>query len=106
MGKDIKVPTKQEHTKKEVAQWQNMMTVKALGGDSPMSYTTLAGFPVKPVSFGSDAPQLTNFRRRMICGPGSILVAHRDEECISMSDIECAVANYIRIYEYIKDENI
>jgi acetylornithine deacetylase len=59
----------------------------------------LDGFDTKPVAFGSDAPQLTNFRRKILCGPGSILVAHRPEEHIRLSDLETAVENYIRIFE-------
>ncbi len=86
---------------KDVAPWQKAMTVKALGGDTPTKYDVLEGFPSKPVAFGSDAPQLTNFRRRILCGPGSILVAHRPEEHITLSDIETAVENYIRIFELI-----
>ncbi len=84
---------------KEVAPWQKAMTVRALGGDDPTRYETLEGFPTKPVAFGSDAPQLTNFRRRILCGPGSILVAHRPEEHISREDIDVAIANYVRIFE-------
>ena len=84
---------------KDVAQWQKMMSVKAFGGDSPTRYETLEGFPVKPVSFGSDAPQLTNFKRKILCGPGSILVAHRPEEHIALADLDTAIENYVRMYE-------
>ncbi len=86
---------------KEVAPWQKSMSVKALGGDTPTMYDVLEGFPSKPVAFGSDAPQLTNFRHRILCGPGSILVAHRPEEHIALADLETAIGNYIRIYEMI-----
>ena len=86
---------------KDVAQWQKMMTVKPLGGDAPTRYETLEGFPTKSVAFGSDAPQLTNFRRKILCGPGSILVAHRDEEHIRLSDLSESIANYVRIYEML-----
>lgn len=86
---------------KEAAQWQRAMTVKALGGDTPTRYETLEGFPVKPVAFGSDAPQLTNFRRKILCGPGSILVAHRPEEHIAFSDLGKAIENYVHIYEVL-----
>ncbi len=84
---------------KDVAPWQKAMSVRALGGDSPTRYDVLDGFAVKPVAFGSDAPQLTNFRHRILCGPGSILVAHRPDEHIALADIETAVENYIRIFK-------
>lgn len=86
---------------KEVAPWQKAMSVKAFGGDAPAGYEVLEGFESKPVSFGSDAPQLSSFGRKILCGPGSILVAHRDEEHIMLSDIEKAVANYVSIFEQV-----
>ena len=89
---------------KEVAPWQKAMSVKAFGGDTPTMYKTLEGFPTKPVAFGSDAPQLKCFERKILCGPGSILVAHRDEEHINKSDIEAAISNYVRMYETLVKE--
>ena len=86
---------------KELAPWQKSMCVKAFGGDTPTMYETLEGFPTKPVAFGSDAPQLKCFGRKILCGPGSILVAHRDEEHIDLKDIETAIGNYVRMYETI-----
>ena len=86
---------------KDVAPWQKAMSVIAFGGDTPSSFEVLDGFVAKPVAFGSDAPQLTCFRKKILCGPGSILVAHRDEEHILLSDIEKAVAQYVRMYELI-----
>ena len=83
---------------KDIADWQKFMTVKALGGDSPTRFEVLDGFESKPVSFGSDAPQLTSFRRRILCGPGSILTAHRDNEQVTLDDLKTAVDNYINIY--------
>lgn len=87
---------------KDVAPWQKAMSVEAFGGDCPSRFEVLEGFESKPVAFGSDAPQLTNFSRKILCGPGSILVAHRDDEHILMKDIETAAANYIRIFEKLK----
>ena len=91
---------------KDVAEWQKRMTVKAFGGDTPTRYETLEGFPAKPVSFGSDAPQLKLFRRKILCGPGSILVAHRDEEHICLPDIVKAVDSYVRMYEQLVEKLI
>lgn len=86
---------------KDVALWQKLMYVKALGGDTPTRFETLDGFEVKPVSFGSDAPQLTCFRRKILCGPGSILVAHRPDEHIALSDLETAKQNYISMFNIL-----
>lgn len=89
---------------KEVAQWQKSMSVKEFGGDSPTMYETLDGFDTKPVAFGSDAPQLKCFRRKILCGPGSILVAHKDEEHIMLSDLEAATSGYVRMYDRLTAE--
>ena len=91
---------------KEVAPWQRAMSVKAFGGDTPSRFMILDGFPSKPVAFGSDAPQLTRFKNRILCGPGSILVAHKENEHVALSDLETAVANYVKMYEIIKEKQI
>lgn len=89
---------------KEVAPWQKAMSVKAFGGDTPSRFDVLEGFDSKPVAFGSDAPQLTCFRHKILYGPGSILTAHRDEEYIKLEDIEMAISQYVRMYELIIDK--
>ena len=63
-------------------------------GDQPARYMTLEGLPAAPASFGSDAPHLTNFTHKAICGPGSIRHAHRPDEQISLEELETAVAQY------------
>ena len=76
--------------------------VEAFGGDTPAEYLTLDGFGTKTVAFGSDAPQLTNFRHKALCGPGSILVAHTDAEYILLEDMEQAKENYVRMFHALK----
>ena len=88
---------------KEVAPWQKAMSVVAFGGDSPTKFEVLDGFPSKPVAFGSDAPQRTNCPKKILCGPGSILVAHRDDEHIALADLEKAIENYVRVFENLVD---
>ena len=73
--------------------------VVARGGDAPCEYYVPAGFKGKPVAFGSDAPHLAGFDKKTICGPGSIFVAHRDDEQITFAEMEKAVENYLKIYE-------
>ena len=75
------------------------VSVRFVGGDIPSAYTVFEGFPSGPVAFGSDAPHLSNFRRKIICGPGSIRFAHRDDEHVLTADLEQAVRNYIRFFE-------
>lgn len=72
--------------------------VTARGGDQPAKYVTLPGFETAPASFGTDAPHLTGFGHKIICGPGTVLVAHRDDEHILLADIEKAIEQYIRMF--------
>lgn len=78
--------------------------IKSFGGDAPSRYLVLDGFETKTVAFGSDAPQLTNFENRILCGPGSILVAHTPSEHVLMEDIDKAVDNYVKMYKILKKE--
>lgn len=70
-------------------------------GDTPAHYVTLQGFESAPVAFGSDAPHLSGFGHKIICGPGSIRVAHRPEEHILVKDLEKAVELYVKMYKTI-----
>jgi acetylornithine deacetylase len=69
------------------------------GGDKPAKYVTLTGFESAPASFGTDAPHLTGFGHKIICGPGTVLVAHRDDEHILLADIDKAVEQYVKMFK-------
>ena len=92
-----------------VTQWMNEapsvipgltrnLIVTPRGGDTPARYWTVEGLPSKSVAFGSDAPHLTNFVHKAICGPGSITVAHRDDEHVRVADLATAVEQYLALY--------
>ncbi|MBQ0077643.1 MAG: M20/M25/M40 family metallo-hydrolase [Bacteroidales bacterium] len=74
------------------------VSVVARGGDSPARYFVPEGMKGVPAAFGSDAPHLAGFGKKMICGPGSIMVAHRDDECVSLAELEQATEIYKQIY--------
>lgn len=71
----------------------------SIGGDTPSSYFTIPGFDSAPVSFGSDAPHLSGFEHKAICGPGSIRFAHRDDEHITLSELEKAAEQYVAMFK-------
>ena len=73
------------------------------GGDEPSRYFTLEGFPTGPVSFGSDAPHLHGFSRKIIYGPGSIRFAHRDDEHVDLEDLLTAVRDYTKMYHLLSE---
>ena len=89
-----------------VCQWMEeaqsgRLAVTPRGGDTPARYWTVEGLPSKSVAFGSDAPHLKNFTHKAICGPGSITVAHRDDECVRVADLATAVEQYIALYQAV-----
>ena len=91
-----------------VCQWMEeaqsgRLAVTPRGGDTPARYWTVEGLPAKSVAFGSDAPHLKNFTHKAICGPGSITVAHRDDECVRVADLATAVEQYIALYSSVTE---
>ena len=90
-----------------VQQWMRAIPEASLRapGDTPAHYVTLPGFPSAPVAFGSDAPHLTGFAHKIICGPGTIRVAHRPEEHILTADLETAVQQYVALFHNILSDS-
>lgn len=74
--------------------------IEAHGGDTPSKLATIPGIPSKTAAFGSDAPRLTKFPVRCLCGPGSILVAHTPREYVLLSDLRQASEQYVKIYKH------
>lgn len=79
--------------------------IEALGGDTPMRYTTFDGYAAKPVAFGSDTPRLSKFTHRSLCGPGSIFVAHTASEYVLESELEKACGQYADMARRILMQN-
>lgn len=94
---DDKVADVVERLMKEVQ--KSSSGILAIGGDTPAHYLTLPGFESAPVAFGSDAPHLTGFEHKIICGPGSIRYAHRDDERISLAELEKAADQYAAMFK-------
>ncbi len=69
------------------------------GGRScrPIRLGVVDGFPTSVAAFATDIPALTNWGKPYLFGPGSIHVAHRDDECVSLDELEAAVGAYERI---------
>ena len=85
--------------------WRQHIAVEALGGDTPTRFLTVGDIPVATVAFGSDAPHLTNFKHKMLCGPGSITVAHTPGEFVTRDALETATRQYVAIYHSIFNNN-
>jgi acetylornithine deacetylase len=58
---------------------------------------TLPGFPTSVAAYATDIPKLTHWGKPYLFGPGSIHVAHRDDEYVSVAELRAAVDAYVRI---------
>lgn len=74
--------------------------------------TDVAGFEVITVNYGTDVPNLKIHNRadggrvrRYLYGPGSIHVAHGDNEAITLAELEQAVRGYRKLIEAALDRN-
>lgn len=60
-------------------------------------FHTIEGFEVSPVAYTSDIPLLSRWGTPLLFGPGSIHVAHTNEEYIDVDELRKAVDSYERI---------
>jgi acetylornithine deacetylase len=65
----------------------NRATMEVIGATDPLILHVVEGFATTVVSFGSDAPHLSNTGKRLLIGPGSILDAHTPGEKISKKEL-------------------
>ncbi|MBC7893884.1 MAG: M20/M25/M40 family metallo-hydrolase [Cytophagaceae bacterium] len=63
----------------------------------PVRLGTVDGFPTSVPAFATDVPALTNWGTPFLFGPGSVHVAHTDEEHVRVSELESAVDAYEQI---------
>jgi acetylornithine deacetylase len=60
----------------------------------PVRLGTVPGYPTSVVAFATDIPALTAWGTPYLFGPGSIHVAHRDDEHVDIADLRRAVDSY------------
>ena len=63
----------------------------------PMRLRSIGGFPTSVAAFATDLPSLTNWGTPYLVGPGSVHVAHTDDEHLSIAELERAVDAYVRL---------
>lgn len=61
---------------------------------SPVVLTTVPGFETEVFPFTTDIPLLSSWGKPLLFGPGSVLVAHTDEEHVSIAELQRAVEGY------------
>ena len=63
----------------------------------PVRLSAIDGFPTSVAAFATDLPSLTNWGTPYLFGPGSVHVAHTDDEHVSVAELERAVDAYVRL---------
>jgi acetylornithine deacetylase len=58
---------------------------------------TLPGYPTSVAAYATDIPKLTNWGTPYLFGPGSIHLAHRDDEHVDLTELRAAVDAYSEI---------
>jgi acetylornithine deacetylase len=63
----------------------------------PVRLGVVEGFKTSVAAFATDIPALTNWGTPFLFGPGSIHVAHRDDEVVDIAELRAAVDSYVRL---------
>ncbi|HET9012872.1 MAG TPA: M20/M25/M40 family metallo-hydrolase [Gemmatimonadaceae bacterium] len=63
----------------------------------PVRLATVPGYPTSVVAFATDIPAMPAWGTPYLFGPGSIHVAHRDDEHVEIAELESAVETYERL---------
>jgi acetylornithine deacetylase len=63
----------------------------------PVRLATIDGFPTSVVAYATDVPALSAWGAPYLFGPGSIHVAHRDDERIEIDELRAAIDAYERL---------
>lgn len=67
----------------------------------PVRFDAVPGFETAVFPFTTDVPLLAPWGRPHLLGPGSALVAHTDEEHVSIPELFEAVELYVRLVRYL-----
>ena len=63
----------------------------------PVRLMTIPGIPSASFPFTTDIPLLERWGVPLLFGPGSFLVAHTDDEFVSLAEFDAAIASYVQI---------
>src|SRR5882724_921340 len=73
-------------------------------GCDPVFTERIDGFETTVVAFTTDIPQLGNWDKPLLFGPGSILDAHTPHERISKRELASAVDRYVKLTTRLKEK--
>jgi acetylornithine deacetylase len=94
----IRLVTPEEEVRRIVERWAEGRASLEWGPVvPPVKLGVVDGFATSVAAFATDIPALTNWGTPYLFGPGSIHVAHRDDEFIEIEELLAAVEDYERI---------
>jgi acetylornithine deacetylase len=73
---------------------------------SPARLGSVPGYPTSVVAFATDIPAMPAWGRPYLFGPGSIHVAHRDDEFVEIAELERAVTTYASLAREIRASKV
>jgi len=76
---------------------EQLVTIEPVLDIPAVRMHTLPGFETAVFPYTTDVPLLTNWGTPLLLGPGSILVAHTDDEHVAIDELNHAVELYERI---------
>ena len=76
---------------------ESLVAVEPLLGIPAMRMHTVPGIETAVFPYATDIPLLTRWGRPLLLGPGSIHVAHTDDEHVAVDDLRQAVGLYERV---------
>ena len=68
----------------------------------PVQLTTVPGMPSESFPFTTDIPLLDKWGAPLLYGPGSFLVAHTDDEHLSLAEFEASIDGYVSIVKALR----
>ena len=80
-----------------VRKLEPLVSVEEVLRVAPVLLRTVPGFPARSFPFTTDIPLLDRWGVPLLFGPGSFLVAHTDEEQLSIAEFDAAIDSYVRI---------
>lgn len=83
----------------------NLVEVKRILQAPAVHLGQMDGFETTVVSFCTDIPSLTNWGQPYLLGPGSILVAHTEQEHVSKKQLVQAAEIYVKMVKKLKSSD-
>jgi len=91
-----------EHVRQAIESLQSLVRIEDVREVPPVRLLTLPGFQSAIFRFTTDVPFLDRWGQALLYGPGSIRLAHTDEESIATSELDAAVDGYVGIVQALR----